>query len=99
MSLDTKDKPVLFTSMSRPIMDSSLACCVHAVVRCKLLGVESSSVRQSVHKRTLIPAEDKTLLCHQSVKKMFFSSFFKNQTSYKSLACLARPPFMQLSLK
>lgn len=77
MSSDTKDKPVLFTSISHPIMNSSLACYVHALVRCKLLGVESSSVRQSVCKRTLIPAEDKTTLCRQSVKEVFFLSFSK----------------------
>jgi len=98
MSSDTKDKPLLFTFMSRPIMDSSLACCVHAIVRCKLLGVESSSVRQSVRKRPLIPAEDKTVLSRQSVKKMFFLPCSKI-SCYKSLACLVHPPFMQLSLK
>lgn len=96
MSSDTKDKPVLFTSVTGPIMDSNLACCVRAIVRCKLMGVESSSVRQSMRKRTLIPAEDETVLCHQSAKTVFFLPFSKNKLVNKSLACLVHPPFMQV---
>lgn len=77
MSSDTKDKPVLFTPMSRPIMDSSLACCVHAIVRCKLLGAESSLVRQSVRKSMLIPAQNNVV--PSTHKEMFFLPFSKTK--------------------